>query len=182
MIIGQAAGVAAKLAIASKKPVQEIDVAALIARLKKQGTTFEYVPNHQNSAAATDKAVVSRGADHGLRPPRYLPDRQWRRTKISLPALASCGADSPPALTPSGAPDSQRALAPCGAPDSQPALTPCGAPDSQPAPGPERRARLAAGHVSECIEPNVQCIHTEKEVGCWITFIRGLCRQRFATW
>jgi hypothetical protein len=55
MIIGQAAGVAAKLAIASKRPVQEVDVAALIARLKKQGTTFEYTPNHQNSAAALIK-------------------------------------------------------------------------------------------------------------------------------
>ena len=55
MIIGQAAGVAAKLANASKRPVQEVDVAALIARLKTQGTTFEYTPNHQNSAAALIK-------------------------------------------------------------------------------------------------------------------------------
>jgi hypothetical protein len=51
MIIGQAAGVAAKMAIAGKKAVQEIDTAALTARLKAQGATFEYVPAHQNSAA-----------------------------------------------------------------------------------------------------------------------------------
>jgi len=50
MIIGQAAGVAAKLAIAGKKAVQEIDIGELIAKLKAQGTTFEYTPNHQNGA------------------------------------------------------------------------------------------------------------------------------------
>ncbi len=51
MIIGQAAGVAAKLAIENKKAVQEIDIAVLIAQLKKQHATFEYVPSVQNSAA-----------------------------------------------------------------------------------------------------------------------------------
>jgi len=50
MIIGQAAGVAAKLAIAGKKAVQEIDTTALIARLKTQGTIFQYVPSsHRRS-------------------------------------------------------------------------------------------------------------------------------------
>jgi hypothetical protein len=43
MIIGQAAGVAAKLAIANRQAVQEIDAAALGASLKKQGAIFEYV-------------------------------------------------------------------------------------------------------------------------------------------
>ena len=51
MIIGQAAGVAAKMAIEGKKAVQEIDTGALSARLKKQGAVFEYVPSHQSSAA-----------------------------------------------------------------------------------------------------------------------------------
>ena len=45
MILGQAAGVAAKMAIAGKKAVQEVDTAELAARLKKQGATFEYVPD-----------------------------------------------------------------------------------------------------------------------------------------
>ena len=42
MIIGQAAGVAAKMAIRAKKPVQEIDAAALTARLRAQGAVLEY--------------------------------------------------------------------------------------------------------------------------------------------
>ncbi len=41
MILGQAAGVAAKLAIASGKPVQLIDVTSLIGRLKAQGAVLE---------------------------------------------------------------------------------------------------------------------------------------------
>ncbi len=45
MIIGQAAGVAAKLAIAGKKAVQEIDTAQLTGILKQQGAIVEYVPN-----------------------------------------------------------------------------------------------------------------------------------------
>jgi hypothetical protein len=45
MIIGQAAGVAAKLAIASGKPVQEIDTARLTGILKLQGAVMEYTPN-----------------------------------------------------------------------------------------------------------------------------------------
>lgn len=47
MILGQAAGVAAKMAIESKKPVQEIDAASLVARLRKQGAILEYVPSAQ---------------------------------------------------------------------------------------------------------------------------------------
>ncbi len=43
MIIGQAAGVAAKMAIESGKPVQAIDTAALTAKLRKQGAVMEYV-------------------------------------------------------------------------------------------------------------------------------------------
>jgi hypothetical protein len=42
MIIGQAAGVAAKLALQANKPVQDIDTAALTARLRAQGAVLEY--------------------------------------------------------------------------------------------------------------------------------------------
>jgi hypothetical protein len=47
MIIGQAAGVAAKMAIDAKRPVQEIDTAALVKKLRSQGVVMEYVPNPQ---------------------------------------------------------------------------------------------------------------------------------------
>ena len=53
MILGQAAGVAARLAIESGKPVQAIDVAALIATLRKQGAVLEYVPSPQAPALQT---------------------------------------------------------------------------------------------------------------------------------
>jgi len=52
MIIGQAAGVAAKMAIEGRKAVQDIDTAALTAHLRRQAATFEYVPAHQNGAGA----------------------------------------------------------------------------------------------------------------------------------
>ena len=42
MIIGQAAGVAAKLSISSKKPVQEIDVTELANTLRKQGAVLAH--------------------------------------------------------------------------------------------------------------------------------------------
>jgi len=44
MILGHAAGVAAKMAIAGNKAVQEIDGAALSATLRKQGAVMEYMP------------------------------------------------------------------------------------------------------------------------------------------
>jgi hypothetical protein len=44
MIIGHAAGVAAKLAIDGKIALQEVDAAALAARLKAQRAVFEYTP------------------------------------------------------------------------------------------------------------------------------------------
>jgi hypothetical protein len=47
MIIGQAAGVAAKMAIEGKSTVQEIDGNALSNKLKEQGALFEYVPSIQ---------------------------------------------------------------------------------------------------------------------------------------
>ena len=43
MIIGQAAGVAATMAIDAKLPVQDIDAAALSAKLKQQRAVFEWV-------------------------------------------------------------------------------------------------------------------------------------------
>jgi hypothetical protein len=47
MIIGQAAGVAAKMAIASRKSVPEIDTTQLTKTLRDQGAVMEYVPNNQ---------------------------------------------------------------------------------------------------------------------------------------
>jgi len=43
MILGQAAGVAARLAIDGGRPVQDIDTAALTAKLRSQGARMEYV-------------------------------------------------------------------------------------------------------------------------------------------
>ena len=48
MILGQAAGLAAKMAIAGGTSVQEISVAKLVDGLKKQGAVMEYVPSPQN--------------------------------------------------------------------------------------------------------------------------------------
>ncbi len=50
MILGHAAGVAARLAVASGKAVQDIDVSALIATLHKEGAVLEYHPNPQGPA------------------------------------------------------------------------------------------------------------------------------------
>jgi hypothetical protein len=50
MIIGHAAGVAAKMALSSGKAVQEIDSKALSERLKAQGAVIEYVPSPQTPA------------------------------------------------------------------------------------------------------------------------------------
>ena len=47
MIIGQAAGVAAAMAIQSGRPVQEIDTAALTKTLVGQGAILEYAPSRQ---------------------------------------------------------------------------------------------------------------------------------------
>jgi hypothetical protein len=44
MILGQAAGVAAKMAISAGVPVQDIDTAALTKTLKEQNAVFEYKP------------------------------------------------------------------------------------------------------------------------------------------
>ncbi len=48
MILGQAAGLAAKLAIGGGTSVQEIPVTKLVDGLKKQGAVMEYVPSPQN--------------------------------------------------------------------------------------------------------------------------------------
>ncbi len=50
MILGHAAGVAARLAVASGKAVQDIDVSALIATLREQGAILEYQPNPHGPA------------------------------------------------------------------------------------------------------------------------------------
>ncbi|SPE28295.1 putative secreted protein, xanthan lyase related [Candidatus Sulfopaludibacter sp. SbA3] len=50
MILGQAAGVAASLAIAGETTVQGIAVATLVEKLKTQGAILEYVPSAQQRA------------------------------------------------------------------------------------------------------------------------------------
>jgi hypothetical protein len=47
MSMGQAAGVAAKLAIANNQTVQDIDTTELTRRLEQQGVVLEYVPSSQ---------------------------------------------------------------------------------------------------------------------------------------
>jgi FAD dependent oxidoreductase len=49
MILGQAAGEAAKMAIESKRPVQEIDSAVLTDRLRKRGAVMEYVQSTERT-------------------------------------------------------------------------------------------------------------------------------------
>jgi hypothetical protein len=50
MILGQAAGVAAKMAMDAKAAVQAIDKTALTARLRAQGAVLEYIPSPQGAA------------------------------------------------------------------------------------------------------------------------------------
>jgi hypothetical protein len=60
MIIGQAAGVAAKLSITSSKPVQQIDVAALQENLKANGAVLEYLPSGQEHSLSLAKTRLTR--------------------------------------------------------------------------------------------------------------------------
>jgi hypothetical protein len=57
MILGEAAGDAAKLAIAGNVPVQSIDAGALTAKLRKQGAITEYEPSAQAAALAAARAA-----------------------------------------------------------------------------------------------------------------------------
>jgi hypothetical protein len=57
MILGQAAGVAAKMAIEGNKKVQEVDPAALTAKLRTQGVVLEYVPAPQDRALSGARAI-----------------------------------------------------------------------------------------------------------------------------
>ena len=50
MILGHAAGVAAKLAVAGAKPVQDVAVAELQRILKLEAAVFEYVRTPQQDA------------------------------------------------------------------------------------------------------------------------------------
>jgi hypothetical protein len=59
MILGQAAGVAAKMAIAGKIPVQDIDTKALAAKLRGQGAVLEYVTYSQETALQQAKKAIS---------------------------------------------------------------------------------------------------------------------------
>ena len=57
MILGQAAGVAAKMAIGEKVAVQEIDTSALTARLRDQGAVMEYMASPQAAALGLARKV-----------------------------------------------------------------------------------------------------------------------------
>jgi hypothetical protein len=56
MILGQAAGVAAKMAIDGKQSVQTIDSIALTAKLRAQGAVMEYSPSAQAAALAAARS------------------------------------------------------------------------------------------------------------------------------
>jgi FAD dependent oxidoreductase len=56
MILGQAAGVAAKMAIDAKIAVQAIDTEALTAKLRTQGAVMDYEPSAQAAALAAARA------------------------------------------------------------------------------------------------------------------------------
>jgi hypothetical protein len=60
MILGQAAGVAAKLAISGGTRVQGIPVGTLVDTLKKQGAVLEYVPSAQALAIQLFQRRMSR--------------------------------------------------------------------------------------------------------------------------
>ena len=60
MILGQAAGVAAKLAISGGTSVQGISVKTLVDTLKKQGVVLEYVPSAQALAIQLFQQRMSR--------------------------------------------------------------------------------------------------------------------------
>jgi hypothetical protein len=60
MILGQAAGVAAELAIAGGTSVQAIPVGTLVDRLKMQGAVLEYVPSAQAPAIELFRKRMSR--------------------------------------------------------------------------------------------------------------------------
>lgn len=66
MIIGQAAGVAASLALKSRTPVQDVDTAVLSAKLKSQGAVFEWAPP-VNGPAFFQKLYREFGPEAGRR-------------------------------------------------------------------------------------------------------------------
>jgi hypothetical protein len=57
MILGQAAGIAAKMAIEGKSSVQEIDSNALTAKLRSQRVVMEYVPSPQAPALGLSRRM-----------------------------------------------------------------------------------------------------------------------------
>jgi hypothetical protein len=59
MILGQASGVAARMAIDAKSAVQDVNTNALAAKLRSQGAVLEYVPSPQAAALnAARKAIA----------------------------------------------------------------------------------------------------------------------------
>ena len=58
MILGQAAGMAARLAIASNQPVQDIDTAQLTKLLRAAGAVLEYSPDARTEALQRVRAAI----------------------------------------------------------------------------------------------------------------------------
>jgi len=59
MILGQASGIAAKMAIDAKSSVQEINTNALTATLRSQGAVLEYVPSPQATALIQARKAIA---------------------------------------------------------------------------------------------------------------------------
>jgi len=59
MILGQASGIAAKMAIDAKSSVQEINTNALTATLRSQGAVLEYVPSPQATALTQARKAIA---------------------------------------------------------------------------------------------------------------------------
>jgi len=62
MILGQAAGVAAKTAIAEGIPIQQVSGPALITKLRDQRAIMEYAPSAQSRAISLGVARIGRMA------------------------------------------------------------------------------------------------------------------------
>jgi hypothetical protein len=75
MILGHAAGIAAALAMADGRPVQDIDVAELQKRLRNEGAVFEYGAEFQNQALAAIRKRYAPPARKGPAP-WGLPERR----------------------------------------------------------------------------------------------------------
>ena len=107
MILGQAAGVAATMAIRRQLPVQDIDTAQLTGILKQQGAIMEYVPN----AVTPILQIIRHPGDpvpcsaspwptSGPRPPPKTPSCSPAKPSPTPPPQAPASSASPSATSP----------------------------------------------------------------------------------